>query len=302
MQQKQSSVFRLYGLMFQKLIRNYMRILSKYAITILNLIVFGPFANADSLAVSVSSQCVAAPKRQMTAASPITLPIKLLSWNIQKTENDGWQEDLTRYSNDSSLVLLQEANDTAPLSDALLQFSQASLAPGYHTGKMQTGVMTTAKQAALHHCFLQHREPWLRSFKTVQLSWYALSNQQRLLVVNIHSVNFTFGTKDYQQQIQAFRKIAESHQGPMIIAGDFNTWNVSRLAKLDDSTEQLGLAPVTFNADVRKRFFGNPLDHIYIRGLKVDTSSTEASSSSDHNPLFAELSVHNTTLTQAVKN
>jgi endonuclease/exonuclease/phosphatase (EEP) superfamily protein YafD len=277
-----------------------MRILTKYALTILKLFILGLFISTESLAVSIAPECVGAPLQHLTPISPITLPIKLLSWNIQKTANDGWQQDLTRYSKDSSLVLLQEANDTAPLSNTLMQFSQASLAPGYHTGKMQTGVMTTARQTALHHCFLQHREPWLRSFKTVQLSWYALRNQQQLLVVNIHGVNFTLGTKDYQQQLQAFSEIAENHQGPMIIVGDFNTWSVSRLATLDGSADRLGLAAMTFNTDVRKHFFGNPLDHIYVRGLKVDASSTKISLSSDHNPLFVELSAQTPMLTQAV--
>lgn len=224
--------------------------------------------------------------------SGLEFPLRLLNWNIEKTNNRGWQQDLATYSKDFSLVLLQEAASHSEMNSILSAFAGLSMAPGYHTGEVQTGVLTASSYPATRHCYLQHKEPWLRSLKTAQLSWYPIKNSsEHLLVVNIHSVNFTLGVKDYKKQIQAFRRIAEQHEGPMIISGDFNSWSNKRLLRLQELAQQLGLVAVNFTEDKRTQIFGHTIDHIYTRGLIHQGSHTELTASSDHNPLFAELNI-----------
>ena len=225
----------------------------------------------------------------------LEFPLRLLNWNIEKTNNKGWQQDLATYSEGFSLVLLQEAASHSEMHSILSAFAGLSMAPGYHTGKVQTGVLTASRYPATRHCYLQHKEPWLRSLKTAQLSWYPIKNSsEQLLVVNIHSVNFTLGVKDYKKQIQAFRRIAERHEGPMIVSGDFNSWSNKRILRLQELAQQLGLVAVIFTEDKRTQIFGHTIDHIYTRGLIHQGSHTELTTSSDHNPLFAELNIPKT--------
>ena len=50
------------------------------------------------------------------------------------------------------------------------------------------------------------------------------------------------------------------------------------------------LQAVAFRLDVRKRFLGRPLDHVYVRGLKVIDATTVQTKASDHNPMQVWLS------------
>jgi endonuclease/exonuclease/phosphatase (EEP) superfamily protein YafD len=52
-----------------------------------------------------------------------------------------------------------------------------------------------------------------------------------------------------------------------------------------------GLAAVEFEKDDRKRVFGKPLDHVYVRGLDVVAAETRETASSDHNPMRVWLSI-----------
>jgi len=56
-------------------------------------------------------------------------------------------------------------------------------------------------------------------------------------------------------------------------------------------TERLGLKMLDYEEDHRKRAFGQPLDHIYVRGLQVIAATTSVAKSSDHNPMSARFSL-----------
>jgi endonuclease/exonuclease/phosphatase (EEP) superfamily protein YafD len=49
---------------------------------------------------------------------------------------------------------------------------------------------------------------------------------------------------------------------------------------------------LNFDEDHRKRVFGQPLDHIYVRGLEVLEATTRDVDSSDHNPMSARLHIY----------
>ena len=57
---------------------------------------------------------------------------------------------------------------------------------------------------------------------------YALPNQQLLLSVNLHAINFTLGISDLKQQLDDAADIMRHHTGPIIFAGDLNTWSDER--------------------------------------------------------------------------
>lgn len=222
--------------------------------------------------------------------SGLTLPIRLLNWNVQKISNPGWQQDLIDYAQSSNVVLLQEATEHAAIEQHLPHLNFHSLAPGYHDGDKQTGVYTGTQVRPLSSCYQQHKEPWLRTPKAMQVNWYPLNGSpETLLVVNVHSVNFALGIKDYRTQLMAIVDMLQAHHGPIILSGDFNTWNKKRLKMLNNYAADHGLRAIEFFDDQRTQVFGLHLDHVFTRGFTVKKSQTWVTDSSDHNPIYAEL-------------
>ncbi|MDF5512591.1 endonuclease/exonuclease/phosphatase family protein, partial [Vibrio parahaemolyticus] len=123
--------------------------------------------------------------------------------------------------------------------------------------------------------------------KSALYSEYPLSNGSTLAVANIHAVNFTLGVQAYQQQIDVLVNALTKHQGPVILAGDFNSWNEARWSTLRDIVEKLALQEVVFQPDLRTRFItGRVLDHVFYRGLTLEKAKAPTTDASDHNPLL----------------
>ena len=136
-------------------------------------------------------------------------------------------------------------------------------------------------------------EPWLRIPKSATVSWFALEGTpQTLAVVNVHAINFALSLAAYQQQFDALVAALRNHDGPIIFAGDFNTWTDARLAVVLDAAAALRVTEIPFAEDLRSLFFGHQLDHMMIRGLDVVQAAAIAVKSSDHNPVTATLRLH----------
>ena len=218
--------------------------------------------------------------------------IGLFVWNIHKNKHADALDDLAAMAGDMDLVLLQEASLINPPQDRLQGVEYWSFAPGYRTTESLTGVMTLSSIQPLVHCFMRDQEPWLRSPKAISVTEFALFGlQQTLAVVNIHGVNFTIGVSDFEQQLAKIRMVIENHDGPVIVAGDFNTWNDKRVERLDRMSAELGMTELTFAIDNRIMPFAHTVDRILVRGLQVIDATTEVVDSSDHNPLVVRLAV-----------
>lgn len=216
--------------------------------------------------------------------------LEILSWNIQKTSNQNWQQDLARLGDSAHLILFQEAVHKADFSQAIPVETHNEFAPGYRRGDLQTGVMTVSASSPTVACDLSINEPWLRTPKATSIAQYRLENrEEHLLVVNLHAVNFSLGMKSYQSQLSALDEYLESHPGPIILAGDLNTWSKKRLAFVNEFTGRHGLNPVVFEPDHRSKVFGKALDHVYVRGMEAHFAEAIQVDSSDHNPLRVKL-------------
>lgn len=215
--------------------------------------------------------------------------IRLVNWNIQKGGDSTWSTDLATMQSGPGLVVLQEV----PLNSSAWVPSTAdrhhAFSPGYRTRKSLTGVMTISATKPLTQCNFMSVEPWLRSAKATVITEYGLSNtDQTLLVANIHALNFTFGIHDFREQIRLVQSVMNHHAGPILLSGDFNTWHWRRSEIVNEMTTSLGLEMLGYDEDHRKRFLGQPLDHIYIRGLEIVQATTREVDSSDHNPMSAQ--------------
>lgn len=222
-----------------------------------------------------------------------TSNIRLLSWNIQKSQNSGWHQDLSSMSDSRDLVLIQEASlDQQGFIGSVALANHWSFAKGYSTPARQTGVMTFSRTKPLTHCAFSDLEPWLRTPKATSITEFALNESPKtLVVVNIHAINFSLGLEDFRRQIVRVEKVLADHKGPIIFSGDFNTWHDDRNNIVQQVVENLGMSELVFDQDMRTQVFGQHLDHIYIRGLHSLSSSTKEVHSSDHNPMFATFKI-----------
>ncbi len=162
-----------------------------------------------------------------------------------------------------------------------------SFSLGKHT---ETGVLTGSKfhQKILRILPSLDTEPLLRTPKASGISLIEIvGRKEQLLVINTHAMNFNFGTP-FLRQIQTVYEAIKDHEGPMIWAGDFNTWSKKRFIELRKITELLGLEWLEPEND--RRFL--KLDHILYRGIipKYATIGSNVKTS-DHFPIFAEFEI-----------
>lgn len=213
--------------------------------------------------------------------------INLLVWNIYKQNRDNWSQELTKYSDDKQLVLLQEASMTPELKEWMKQrLWFGNQVDAFKAFERSAGVLNLSKSLPKLACAYTELEPWLRLPKSAIYATYPLSDGQVLSVVNIHAVNFTYGTEEYQRQLGALVDELSKHQGPIIVAGDFNSWSADRMAVMRSALDTLGVKEVSYRPDHRTQFItGLPLDHVFYRGLNLIKAEAPESDASDHNPL-----------------
>lgn len=217
--------------------------------------------------------------------------IQVTSWNMLKGKREGWSLEFEQLNRSDKLFLVQEA-PKAQLVDQVFGEQVWDFAPGYRTGDGETGVLTAAGVESTLSCQLTHREPWLRTAKATLVTRYPIMGlQQQLLVANIHAVNFTFGTSDFSKQLQDLFNILNLHDGPIILAGDFNAWNSARTEILESYVSSLELETVAFDSNLVKKFAGYPLDFVFYRGLSIEDQSVKEVVSSDHNMLQVRFSL-----------
>ncbi len=220
-------------------------------------------------------------------------PFRLLSWNIHKQGDAGWDRDLAAFAESSDVVLVQEAVLQPPLRRI---FDRAGLrwvmASSFMSEREEFGVLTATRVAPLASCTQRATEPLIRIPKSSVITWLRIAGtRETLAIVNVHAINFELLLDAYRAQIAALADALASHRGPIIFGGDFNTWNDARDAVLHENAARLGLTELNPKVDRRALFFGRHLDHIFVRGLEpVDVDAIPVTSS-DHNPIAATVRI-----------
>lgn len=217
---------------------------------------------------------------------------ELICWNIEKGKNKGWKEDLKAMAQNMQFVLLQEAIFVEEMKQPHEKPVYWSFAPGYQTNEHSSGVLTVSRMQPSLFCSLEATEPWLRSPKKTSIVQFPLGRgSDSLLMVNMHAINFTFGTKAFAKQLNEAGRILEVHTGPIVFSGDLNTWTRARKNVLLDFVSKFDLIEVGFEPDHRSQKMGQPVDYIFTRGLDVKHSHVLEVLTSDHNPLIVTLAL-----------
>lgn len=219
--------------------------------------------------------------------------IRLFVWNIKKGEDARMTQDFSYLAAGADLVLFQEAvnaesfvNDLTNVNTELewtmakafqmLDFYYTGVATGYRVRPVTQEVIVS-----------KATEPVLGTPKTILVSSFQLENStETLLVANIHGINFV-GLDLFKSQIRQMYEKISHHQGPMVVAGDFNTWDPARFEFLEQTFGPMNLKWVPMPSAKLLT-----LDHIFVRGLTAkmvfDLSHID---SSDHAPMMVDLAI-----------
>jgi endonuclease/exonuclease/phosphatase (EEP) superfamily protein YafD len=234
----------------------------------------------------------------------------ILSWNIHKeVDEENWEKDfITIVRNNTkkpTIILLQEVR----LETNMIRILKEELNLGWEFSPnlyqeeydAYSGVLTAAtiKPTMVQSALSSGVEPFTQTPKPVLFTNYSLGRDSfELLVVNIHGINFKFGLNEFKEQLRYIAEFVKGHEGPVIMAGDFNTWSKDRLDHLDRIAKELELvkAPFGSKSDHISTVAGNPLDHNFVskETLEVVEGSQDVLvdiNSSDHKPLFVEVRI-----------
>ena len=241
-----------------------------------------------------------------------TLPprITIVTWNVQKAQNERFLHDLQHVIEEESpdLLFLQEASGLLTQS----QFLAGRFAPSWRypwPGGEVVGVInaSTVKPLSVQALPSFWREFFVTAPKTCLAGKYLLPNGTYLLAINVHLPTFErWGTMKYRSQLGALKKIMAQHPGPIVLAGDFNTWSRKRLALLEECVANLRLTEVVDfcgrpkTGDKKPRFLNwllgiDPrlaLDRVYYRGLSFYSAGVLPYETSDHKALKVTLDLN----------
>ncbi len=240
--------------------------------------------------------------RSYSSAPARMLPqrLKAVVWNIKKAERTAWKQEFDRYAEGRDLFLLQEVYERPVFLDTISSMVGHQWEMGISflyrqygnaaTGSM-IGAAATPLEASVKHS--PDREPLTLTPKATTVAKYDVEALDTdLLVISVHGINFE-STEAFRRQMRQVEGEVRKHRGPVLLAGDFNTWNEGRTSSLHSLVRRLGLSEAAYtNGQERMTFNGWPLDHVFTRELVVHSATVEGGSvGSDHRPILLDLEV-----------
>lgn len=241
---------------------------------------------------SPSALCESDAKKLIQFSEGITVrsenTIEVLTWNVLKFQREKSFSDMTYLTSKSDIAFIQESIHSVEIQN---QFAKnismdwtfyKSFCRDYGASGVQIGTRFIQQQVqAIKAPALEPivNTPKVTGFSTIEIKGV------KVLLVNIHGLNANQGL-DFERHIDQIYEIISKFDGPVIWAGDFNTWNPIRTLYLKNKAEKLGMTLLKPKVDNRKM----KLDHIVVRGFIVKSVSIlDTYNSSDHWPVRAEL-------------
>ena len=217
---------------------------------------------------------------------------EMLCWNVHKNNQKDprfqifLQKEVERRGID--IILFQEAGFRDNHHFGLADFSYDAAA-NLEFRREFYGVLTASRmESSYAKAYLSEgRESVLGPHKSLLLSNYLFKDGSTLLILNVHAINFRENQR-YNKELERFLGLLKEHKGPMILAGDFNSWNKQRMDKLQKVAQRLSLTAVPFEKTGKvKSFMGKELDFVFYRELElIEAEVMDEHQLSDHNPLF----------------
>lgn len=218
----------------------------------------------------------------------------ILLWNVFKEGKKTFKAELNKIKekHNPEITLFQEAIFSGEESATCLKSSDCYFSQAFTNSNKGYGVLTSSKHPVIHAEAIHSDsiEPVLSTPKTSLLTILQIGNRE-VMIINTHGINFVT-LMAYQQQLDEVVKKAKDFEGPLLWAGDFNSWNPGRYDLLDQATQKLNLKEASIdNPNLIKTFFGFKLDRVFTRGLNLIKAQAIKTKASDHNPIVIEVSL-----------
>ena len=233
--------------------------------------------------------------------------ITVVNWNAQKGEN-------SQFASDLKLLLEQEKPDLVFLQEARTDLFKPEQMGGYFAeswsypwpGGKGVGVLTLSRvpPTRIEPVPSAYRELDVTFPKVSLVTGYPLPDGKNLLALNVHLLNFeVWSLKKIRHQLEDLRTIMANHTGPIVMAGDFNTWNQKRLELVKAITREVKLTEVTdfpkgrTTGDTKSEFWNDvlgverslPLDRVFFLGFDPTEARVLKYDTSDHKPILVKL-------------
>jgi endonuclease/exonuclease/phosphatase (EEP) superfamily protein YafD len=265
------------------------------------------------IAVTVSCRGQGTDKVAVFADQSPTLPatITIVNWNAQKGKNP-------QFSSDLKLLLERQNPDIVFLQEARVDLFEPQQMGGYFArawsypwpGGKTIGVLTLSRvpPVRVEPVPTKYRELGVTAPKVSLATEYPLPGGKKLLAVNVHLLNFEVSSlKKFSHQLEDLKSIMAKHQGPIVLAGDFNTWNQKRLELVKEITRDVKLHEVTdfpegrTTGNTKSEFWNNalgveknlPLDRVFFGGFTPTSARVLNYDTSDHRPIMVKLKLQN---------
>ena len=221
--------------------------------------------------------------------------LSLMSWNTYKVDHkspqvfsDYIKENHSRF--DIDIFCLQEAvhhsQSCFPIENFTVNFASNIILKSRNYGVATVTNMPTSKSIKV---LTTHRESVINTHKASLISHIDFDGQE-IVVVNIHAINFK-SNRVYEYEFEKIKEFIclDKYKHPIIIAGDFNTWNRKRVKLIKDFCREFNFKIAFLDEpNLIKSFQNNHLDFILYRGIRLDSACVlDCKKISDHNPIIA---------------
>lgn len=222
----------------------------------------------------------------------------LMSWNIFKIDHK--KTDLfnnyiqaTHDEHNIDIFCLQESKysdaTTFPISKFHINFASNIALKNHDYGVTTASHIPTKKNIRV---LTTHKESVINTHKASLISHFSFG-KQTLIIVNIHAINFK-SNKVYEYEFERIKEFLnlKNNKNPIIIAGDFNTWNRTRIKLIKDFCREFNFKVAFLDGkELIKSFQNNPLDFVLYRDLKLEKAlALDCNKISDHNPIITYFS------------
>jgi endonuclease/exonuclease/phosphatase (EEP) superfamily protein YafD len=228
------------------------------------------------------------------SSMPIPSEIDIFVWNVFKGQRAAlFEKDFRSLAEGKDFILLQEATVDQRMPK-LWQQDFASyewhVAQSFHYKKdlTSTGVAigSRLKPQALDFIRARARELFWFTPKLTLFSEYDFADK-KVLIVCTHMLNFVTLNAFTASLYEIAAKMSD-FKGPIILAGDFNTWNFKRYMVMKSILRDLGLEHIDLENDGRVL----KLDHVFVRGFEILKARVHHTVvSSDHFPIEIKLKI-----------
>lgn len=220
--------------------------------------------------------------------------IRVSVWNMCKgVGGELFEHDYRSLCYRSDLILTQEALLSKRSIETFCEqgFQTIHAASYKRRDGLRDGVMTVSRvashQGTPKRVICKYPEPLLKTPKAALIQTFPMAGGKSLMVINIHATLIRLKAAAVEEMEHLLTHLPK-HDGPILLAGDFNTFTPGYLRAVSLVLQRLGLKYVPIPDDPRPKT--QALDQVFLKDLEVTRISIDTSiRNSDHFPIIMEL-------------